>query len=363
MSKTLNRQYVYFEWIKQEYINIFIEVFILLEYIVLNQRPGEFSMIEFCCTNCGHHIRLSDAYAGKRGRCPKCKTVLIVPQNTDIELQKDVFDISRQDRMSREVVSEHQNINEVENQTRIDQFAGDDQEQSESAPVRKIPAFLDIFLYPTSAPGLIIIGIVVGIPLLLDILSSLAGPFWFFIWIPGLIISVVIFLYSYWYICECVRDSAEGNIRAPDVLVNSPTLPDMFFQTLRIILCLLIFAAPVLFYYLRTQRIDNIFYILLGLSVFFFPMGLLLVIMFDALSGLNPFILIVSVFKTFFQYIGLVLLFYIIGIFTVYQLVLLDVPVVLTFLITALNFYFVLVLAHLLGRFYWRYQDKLGWDV
>ena len=320
-------------------------------------------MIEFCCTNCGHHIKVSDAYAGKRGRCPKCKTVLIVPQNTDIELQKDVFDVSGQDRMSSDVFSERLNVNEVENQTRINQLAGDDQDQSESVPVRKLPAFLDMFLYPTSVPGLIIIGIVIGIPFILSVLSVLAGPFGFFISIPGIFITLVIDLYMYWYICEYIRDSAEGNIRAPDVLVNSPSLSDMFFQTLRILLCLLIFAAPALFYYLRTNRIDNIFYIISGLSAFFFPMGLLSVIIFDSLSGLNPFILIASFFKTFFQYIGLVTLFYIIGIFTVYQLVLLDVPVVLTFLIAALNYYFLLVLAHLLGRFYWRYQDKLGWDV
>ena len=93
--------------------------------------------------------------------------------------------------------------------------------------------------------------------------------------IPGFVINIVIFLYTYWYYCECIRDSSEGGLRAPGVLVNSPTLGDMFFQLLKIIGCFLFFGAPMLIYFKYTGECDVVFWSLCGCACFFFPMGLL----------------------------------------------------------------------------------------
>ncbi len=100
-------------------------------------------------------------------------------------------------------------------------------------------------------------------------------------------------------------------------------------------------------------------------------MGLLACVMFDSIYGLNPLLLIASIFSTFFQYCGLVLL--ITGIvlgFRAIPTIQTDntQPETFTMIIiggvfSAFLFYITFVVAHLLGRFFWRYQDKLNWEV
>ena len=36
-------------------------------------------MIRFACSSCGQEIQVTDDYAGKQGRCPKCQTVVAIP--------------------------------------------------------------------------------------------------------------------------------------------------------------------------------------------------------------------------------------------------------------------------------------------
>ena len=195
-------------------------------------------------------------------------------------------------------------------------------------------------------------------------MTTLLGPvFGIFIWAPGLAINTVVFLYMYWYLCQCIHDSAEGGLRAPDVLVNAPGLGDMLWQTIRIAACLVFFCAPVLIYYRRTERTDTVFWFLLAYAAFFFPIGLLAVIMFDSFSALNPLLLIPSIFSTFFQYCGLVLLFCFFGYILAKFISGLPWSGFLNYVPVAVIIYLTMVAAHLLGRFYWRYQENLYWEV
>ncbi len=41
-------------------------------------------MIKFACSNCGQSIRVDDKYAGKKGKCPKCKTSVVVPGRSSV---------------------------------------------------------------------------------------------------------------------------------------------------------------------------------------------------------------------------------------------------------------------------------------
>jgi hypothetical protein len=114
-----------------------------------------------------------------------------------------------------------------------------------------------------------------------------------------------------------------------------------------------------------------VFWLLLAYGAFFFPMGLLACIMFDSISGLNPILLIGSIFSTFFQYCGLVLL--ISGIVLGFRAI----PTIqtddaqsntVTMILLGNVFYLIMlyitfVVANLLGRFYWRYEEKLNWEV
>ena len=37
-------------------------------------------MIKFCCSHCGQEINIPEIHAGKKGRCPKCKNIVVVPK-------------------------------------------------------------------------------------------------------------------------------------------------------------------------------------------------------------------------------------------------------------------------------------------
>ena len=237
-------------------------------------------------------------------------------------------------------------------------------EEPQLAVKRKLPCFIDIFLYPLTFSGLTNLAIFIGVPLLIDFLwkiliIQLACLFQ----LVSLVVEIVVFLYMYWYFAECIRDSAGGGLRAPEAFVNSPTIGDMFLQTVNIIGCLVVFFAPFVLYVLFARRADIIFWLLLAYAVFVYPMALLAIVVFDSVSALKPRLLFRSISNTFFPYTGLVLLF-------VAAVLLIGVlrqrvqgPGYLAFILRCASIYLAFVAAHLLGRFYWRHEEKLNWEV
>ena len=178
----------------------------------------------------------------------------------------------------------------------------------------------------------------------------------------------------YSYITECIRDSAAGGTTAPDNLQSMPdSISDAVSQLMDIIASFVIFFGPVIGYIIYqflvstthfNLRTDLIFWLLLGFGIFFYPMGLLAIVMFNSSSAYNPFLWIVSIFSTFFQYCGLLLSFFIFG-FLIYSVFLL-LPQARLFLFLfgqAVFIYLAMITAHLLGRFYYNNSKKLNWDV
>ncbi|MBA7474838.1 hypothetical protein ES707_10196 [subsurface metagenome] len=357
-------------------------------------------VIKFRCKNCGQKISVPKIHAGKKGKCPKCKSIIVVPGEAertgrasfkcstcdeDIEVpessrgkliecpkcgcyvevpsekkpaetKKTPIEPRREEHISDKSPGEQQ----LEEGT-------EEEEETEPTGKRKLPWPIDILLYPTSIPGLVTIGVIV----IGQLLSR-------FLCCAGWIVQIIMSLYLYWYFCECIRDSAAGGLRAPETIGSMAALGEMFWQYLGLFACYIFFLAPVTFYHGWTYYTNNeingvIFWSLLTYGVFFFPMGLLAVVMFDSVRGLNPVLIIRSITSTFLQYFGLVILFYGLGILFVIIMmgsVLSGVAVgpivslVLTFIFNLVGFIWLLLIAgHLLGRFYWRYQDKLYWEV
>ena len=223
--------------------------------------------------------------------------------------------------------------------------------------------------------GLINLGIFCVSIFVLQILSYLAA-FTSFMRLALFFVSVVITAYIFYYFVECIRDSALGGIRAPDNTGSMPDKSDALSQLWDIFISIVIFWVPVLSYYFYktlsqqggaeqayNPRTDLIYWLLLGYGIFFFPIGILALAMFNSSSAYNPVVWIVSIFSTFFQYCGLVLLFFL--------LYLLFSRIVATFqggllnrlLFTFLNMYIIMIAAHLLGRFYYNNSQKLNWEV
>ena len=350
--------------------------------------PAESTVVDFLCENCDRKISVLKINSGKKAICPKCSNTFIIP--TD-QFQGPVAPLSYSgDLIARstdsphgltliDVPEEYKLKDKPAGEANVSEEAVDRQQESEEDSAaedtefleqRKLPWIIDIFLYPISLSGLMHLGIFTIIPLLLSFIISLLGPLGMAVAFWGFLINIAIGLYACWYITECVRDSAKGGLRAPEAFATSG-LSEMWSQSLHIIGCYLIFLGPALFYYTFSNKTDIVFWLLLAYGVFFFPMGLLACVMFDSISGLNPLLLIGSIFSTFFRYCGLVLL--ITGIvlgFRAIQTIQTDntqsetfTMIIIGGIFSAILLYITFVVAHLLGRFFWRYQDKLNWEV
>jgi len=87
------------------------------------------------------------------------------------------------------------------------------------------------------------------------------------------------------------------------------------------------------------------------------------VIMQDGLWGLNPFRIILSILRTFFKYSCVVCVFYLpIAIIACFIIFFLRNSNAFTFLLfQAVQVYLLFVASHILGRFYYKNEERLGW--
>lgn len=351
--------------------------------------PTESTIIEFHCEKCDRKISAPKGHAGKKAICPKCKSTFIIPTNQftgSVETRNDsgdliahtidsphdltLIDIPEEYKLKDEPVDQYK----VSEQTNARQYESEEDlvaEETESTDQRKLPWFIDIFLYPVSLSGITHLAIFTIIPTLIAILRTSLGKAGGIVGLPGFIINILIFLYIGWYFTECVRDSAKGGTRAPEAFASMGA-GEMWSQMQHIVACYLILISPAFFYNLYTGKLDVVYWGLLITGSFFFPMGLLACIMFDSIRGLNPKLLIGSILSTFFQYCGLVLLVIaVIFIFT--QLIGMvetgapgkpsAVRLILGGVLFFFGLYIAFVIAHLIGRFYWRYEKRLNWEV
>lgn len=245
--------------------------------------------------------------------------------------------------------------------------------ESEAIPERKRPWLIDIFLYPLNRAGIMAILICAGVPFLLQAVTEFLNiarmaflPFAVF-WALSLVlfwISVGVFLlYMNWYACECIRDSSHGQIRAADTAASTPGFIELVAQGLLVATCVALAGGPAIIYYTETRQTDAILWILCGVAAFLLPMALLSVAMYDALQGLNPIRMIGAISKTLPQY-AIRTPFCI----PVCALVPLAIYYFLEFwvlghVLTLAAYYAWLVLAHQLGRFFYKNDETLNWDV
>lgn len=344
-------------------------------------------MIEFHCKNCGRQINIPDTHASKTGKCPNCASIIAVPgigppcaatrQSSSAEpetgSQNSVYDLTLLDVPPKKI--QKQPVNQTNG---CERAAKSQQEPTtkeiESATRRKLPWLLDFFLYPASKAGITILGIVVVIRFFLRIVVMLLGglslqiplfliPF-AMAWIIGILVRIVLYLYLYWYLCECIRDSAAGGTRAPETIGHNPGFGEMLGQAIKTSGCFLLFLGPALIYHIKSGGTDTIFNRLPAYAaLFFFPMSLLAVVMFDSFKGLNPIVLIGSIISSFLPYCAMIVVFVWAGFFIIEKAPNLLELTGSAFIFWCLGIYLAMVAAHLLGWFYNRYERQLNWDV
>jgi DNA-directed RNA polymerase subunit RPC12/RpoP len=330
-------------------------------------------MIHFTCAKCGKSFTATNDYAGKNGKCTRCNSAILIPAIKDVplpELQKPK--------------GIHDESQFVENNYN-DEFK---KEASPEAFKRKLLWPLDIFLYPANRTGVTMLLIMAGIPLVAMTIStclSIIPVIGVFVSILAAIILIVVNVYSYVYFCQCVQNSAQGYVRLSVGLGDYMDFWDAFLMMFRIVVSIVLFAAPAFAHlYLKSEaddipdfifnfpeynKPDEFFYYLLAIGAALFPMALLSIIMHESFAGLNPFLILSSLLKTHVFYIGFIVIFWV-GIFSVwyirsYCLKLFSLhPYFLLLAISAYRFikiYLMMVIMHLMGRFYYKNSERLNW--
>jgi len=325
--------------------------------------------MEFHCTTCGHKLRVPDTKIGKQGRCPRCREVVTVPspdtKRDRVPLDGRLLDLP-------EPAQEDQT--ETAYKELRATFGGRIIEPEE-IPERKYAWMLDILLYPLNTSALTILLICVGGPFFLRVgvkfcwVMMTKVQMMLIPWLISLIIHwaafIVLVLYLIWYVFQAIRDSARGGIRAPNTGAVTPGLAELFVEFFRLIASALYCMAPALVYLIYGAGIDAIFWTLYGFGGFVFPMALLAVTMHESLRGLNPFLLLRSTAHTFLPYFVLVPLCYVLSLmFPLAYSLLLNVRYWhWSYVLQGAAFYLVLIMAHLLGRFYFKNDERLYWDT
>ena len=329
-------------------------------------------MIRFPCQHCGAKLQISPAHAGKEGLCPRCKNKLTVPPAPEPELEL----VKEDSAADTHVPSKLLEVVAVPSQP-LPMGKGDDARASrltqrlaellnpdnarEHTGARRLPWFLDILLYPANLSGIIAIVFIAIFPLALGLFPGIF--FWGGLQFLGP--AGAIGLYLGWYLAECVYDSAKGGTRAPGVL-DMGNWDDLWSRVSYLLVVYLLFAAPPILYRVLAGRTDAIFWVLMAWAIFFLPMGLLAMVIHDSVSALNPLFLLGSIWRVLGPYVFLVL-----GAGVLTGLFWratgagrgLALPIVLPLFHVLLSAYAALVLAHLLGRFYWCYRERLDWGI
>ncbi len=321
-----------------------------------------------------------EARAGKRGRCPRCKEPVVVPnppppallsESPGPEVARAPAGVTPYDPALLDLPAGKSSVEAGADSPpldptlsalgSLDPYRPSAQEQAEHSGERSLPWLIDIFLYPLSVAAVTTLGIVIVIPLLINLVGGLMGPFGFFILIPGYVVTVVLRLYFLWYVSQCIADSARGGLRAPETVAQAPGLWDMLVQTGRAIAAVAVSLVPMMIYWLTVRQVDPIFWALLAWAVAICPMALLAVTMFDSVYGLHPLILVASVLSTLLPYLGLVVALGVLQfLFIITYRAWADYPL-LHYALGFVRYYLALVIAHLVGRFFWRYEEKLNW--
>ncbi len=335
---------------------------------------------------------MADDQAGRAGQCPRCKGRITIPPPTvalPTPISRELLaapplsaDAART-RALHEEQGEHTAITSDALDRRLldvppagkgsipERHLGNAEVlaklRSKPAPecsgARQLPWPLDILLYPATVAGVTNVAIIVAIPLLLTVLQQLV--FLPFLGLPFFLAQLAVGLYAAWYWAECIYDSAIGGTRAPG-LFDKAGVGDMWSRVSHLLAVYVIFILPIVLYALHGNRNVIIIGVLLAWAVIFFPIGLLAMVVNDGMYVLNPLFLLGAIRRTWIPYSGLLVLLVASGVLLRWVLGLLTRrgdamwwagPALL------MGGYLSLLAAHILGRFYWCYRERLGWDL
>lgn len=206
--------------------------------------------------------------------------------------------------------------------------------------------FIPSFIYPFRKNGkwLVLIGSV-----FFAMLFALARMAWLF----GLPLLLILVSYLLEYMLTVLETSAYGSNEPPEFPGMNDWAEMIFGQFFLIILAGLVCFAPAVIYVFKTQSIDAVFWALLLLGEFIYPMIFLIIAITGRFAAFNPLLIISSILKAPIQYIAIVAVFAGISYLrNLSQVSLMKIPVLGFFIGEFITFYSMIVQMRLLGIFY-----------
>ena len=184
---------------------------------------------------------------------------------------------------------------------------------------------------------------------------------------PALVVKLLIFLSTLWYLANCIRSCAEGEIDPPSLLGDGQgdSPGDWIRQFFLIGVTFSVCIYPVFAIRNFIEIPDAVFCGILAIGIFLLPMCLLSVVMFDSLEALNPILIMASIFSTFFHYLLVALLFFVPILLFIWSAVIKSgtINLFLLLLLRIVGCYLLMMDAYILGWFFHKYEEKLRWDV
>ena len=183
----------------------------------------------------------------------------------------------------------------------------------------------------------------------------------------GIIVTAFVSGYYCAFMLGIIRSSVCDENQLPDWPSFNNWQEDIFQPLVYVVGTVLFCALPAgLYYFIQIhdkEHIDKVFWILAGLGVLYFPMGLLAVAVYDSLAGLNPLVIIMSIIKIPFQYILALLGFMMAFAMSVALTVIATeyLPYVNGLIISLTSLYFTAVEMRILGILYDSNRDRLQW--
>lgn len=335
-------------------------------------------MLEFRCQHCGQRLTAGGNLAGRDSRCPRCKHRVAIPSVS--APPPSVVGEDQEVTLIDPAVQPHDDalLNLTERHERLAGERAEEAHQEKAtlaslgfaAPVehtgeRRYPWPLDVLLYPSSGSGLTMLALLVGVPLVLDLIHRFV-PVLGRLGLAFLIARIAFGLYVGYYFAECVYDSAKGGTRAPKVFGGTLDWSEIWSRVSYLLAVYFVYALPAVVCERLGGRGHPVFWALLAYGLVFFPMGLLAMVMLDSISALNPLLLLGSIFRVFLPYCGLMLLFavVVVPVWLAHRGTPEGLPPLwLEIVGLTISSYGAFLLAHILGRFYWRCNEQLDWGL
>ncbi len=247
-----------------------------------------------------------------------------------------------------------------------------EQRTSQETPKSYYQQLGEVFIYPVTGRGkYIILGFVVLLAIMYSvrlILKSVLGMTGMYVGIAFIGIGAILGMYFCCYMLKVVGSSAGGEDDPPDWPDVSDPWGDLVHPLLLMLSSVVLAFAPAILcrllgHYYGLPHMQTLMWCFIVGGLLYLPMELLAVSLMESVAGLNPIVVVSSIFRVGAPYLVaclMMVLVFVLGVLT-FQYIFPHVPVLGGVLAPGLIMYLLMAQMRILGLIYRYHEDRLGW--